>query len=140
MDKVRQAATYVVAVVLIGLGVLNFVYRDSLMTWQPVPAGASWKLPFAYLSGVLLILGGVGLVLPQWRARGAMLAAGWIGLGALLLHGPQVIASPHVATLLGLAEAAASALGLATLTGCFDTDRRALGHRIAFGLCLIVFG
>jgi uncharacterized membrane protein YphA (DoxX/SURF4 family) len=42
--------------------------------------------------------------------------------------------------LLGLGEASANALGLATLTGCFDAGKRALLLRLAFGLCLIVFG
>ena len=47
MDKVRQLATIAAGLVLIYLGILNFVYQDSLLTWQPTPAGASWKLPFA---------------------------------------------------------------------------------------------
>jgi uncharacterized membrane protein len=39
-----------------------------------------------------------------------------------------------------LAEASANALGLATLTGCFDRGRRPLFHRLGFGLCLVIFG
>jgi uncharacterized membrane protein len=140
MDKVRQIATMVAGVVLIGLGVLNFAYRDSLMTWQPTPDGAAWKVPFAFLSGLILILGGIGLILPRWRARAAMLASGWVGLWALLLHLPHVVTQFNVGSLLGLGEASANALGLATLTGCFDRDRSALLLRLGFGFCLVVFG
>jgi uncharacterized membrane protein len=139
MDKVRQAATIVAGLALIGLGLLNFAYRDSLMTWQPVPDGA-WKAPLAYLSGLVLIASGVGLLLVRWRAKAALLGAGWIGLWALALHLPHVIVARDTGALLGLAEASANALGLATLAGCFDTPRRALGHRLGFGLCLIIFG
>lgn len=140
MDKVRPAATIVAALALVGLGILNVVYRDSLMSWQPTPDGAPWKLSFAFLSGVLLIAGGAGLLLPGWRARAAMLASGWIGLWALLLHLPHVFVMPDTGALLGLAEASANALGLATLTGCFDNGRRPLLLRLGVGLCLVIFG
>ncbi len=140
MDRVRQVATIVAGVVLIFLSILNFAYRDSLMSWQPTPAGASWIMPFAFLSGAILILGGFGLLVPRWRAKAAMLASGWIGLWALLLHLPHVATAHNTAALLGLGEASANALGLATLTGCFDGDRRALALRLGFGLCLVVFG
>jgi uncharacterized membrane protein len=140
MDRVRQVATIVVGLVLIYLGILNAVYRDSLLTWQPTPDGASWKVPFAYLSGLILIASGIGILLPQWRAKGAMLGAGWVGLWALLLHVPHVVVRHDVASLLGLGEASANALGLATLTGCFDTQRRAMALRLGFGLCLVIFG
>jgi uncharacterized membrane protein len=140
MDKVRQVAAIVVGLVLIYLGILNFAYRDSLLTWQPTPDGTSWKVPFAYLSGLILIASGIGILLPQWRARAAMLASGWVGLWALLLHLPHVVMAHDTASLLGLGEASANALGLATLTGCFDTDRRAMLLRLGFGLCLVIFG
>ena len=140
MDKVRQGATIAAGLVLIYLGILNFVYRDSLLTWQPTPAGASWKLPFSILSGLLLVVSGIGLLLPPWRARAAMLASGWVGLWALLLHLPHVAMAPNVGSLLGLGEASANALGLATLTGCLGSGRRPLALRLAFGLCLVIFG
>ena len=140
MDKVRQVATIVAGLLLIYLGILNAVYRDSLLTWQPTPDGAPWKMPFAYLSAVILIVAGIGILLPQWRTKGAMLGAGWVGLWALLLHLPHVVTDHNVAALLGLGEASANALGLATLTGCFDTSKRAMLLRLAFGLCLVIFG
>jgi len=140
MNKAREAAAMAAGGVLIGLGILNIVYRDSLMSWQPTPDKASWKALFAYLSGGILIGAGIGLLLPRWRARAAMVAAAWVGLWALLLHLPHVAAAPNVGALLGLAEASANALGLATLTGCFDRGRRPLFHRVGFGLCLAIFG
>lgn len=140
MDKVRQVAIIVAGLLLIYLGILNAAYRDSLLTWQPTPDGASWKIPFAYLSAAILIVAGVGILLPQWRIKGAMLGAGWIGLWALVLHLPHVVTDHNVGALLGLGESSANALGLATLTGCLDADRRAMLVRLAFGLCLVIFG
>ena len=140
MNKVRPVAIIVTAIVLIGLGLLNFAYRDSLMTWQPVPAGADWRMPLVYLSGVILILSGLALLIPRWRAAGASVAAIWLALWAIGLHLPHVIAARDVAALLGIAEAAACALGLATLTGWFDRPPLAMVHRLGFGLCLVIFG
>lgn len=140
MEQVRRVATIVAGLVLIYLGILNFAYRDSLLTWQPTPDGVSWKVPFAYLSGLILIVSGIGILLPQWRTKGAMLAAGWVALWALLLHLPHVAMARDVGALLGLGEASANAIGLATLTGCFDTRGRAIVLRLAYGLCLVIFG
>jgi len=140
MDRIRQAATIAAGAVLIGLGILNFVYRDSLLTWQPTPHDAPWKVSFAIVSGILLIVGGAGLFVASWRTRAAMLASGWIGLWALLLHVPQVVMAPNVGSLLGVAESSFMALGLATLTGCFDSDRRAMFLRLGVGLSAVIFG
>lgn len=140
MDKVRHVATIVVGLLLIYLGILNIAWRDSLLSWQPTPDGASWKIPFAYLSALILIVSGIGILLPQWRTRGAMLGAAWVGLWALLLHLPRVAIAHDTAALLGLGEASANALGIATLTGRFDTNQRARLLRLAFGLCLVIFG
>ncbi|MBW8882621.1 MAG: DoxX family membrane protein, partial [Asticcacaulis sp.] len=109
-------------------------------SWQPTPDGASWKIPFAYLSAAILIVSGIGILLPQWRTKGTMLGAAWVGLWALLLHLPRVVTAHDTASLLGLGEASANALGLATLTGLFDTSQRAKLLRMAFGLCLVIFG
>jgi uncharacterized membrane protein len=140
LAKVRPVATIVAGLVLIYLGILNVAYRDSLLTWQPTPDGASWKAPFAYLSAVILIASGIGILLPQWRSKGAMLGAGWLAVWALVLHLPHVATDRNMGALLGFAEASANALGLATLTGCFDSDRRPTLLRMAFGLCLVIFG
>ena len=140
MDKVRQVATIVAGLLLIYLGILNIAYRDSLLSWQPTPDGASWKIPFAYLSGLIMIVSGIGILLPQWRARGALVGAAWVGLWALLLHLPRVASAHDTASLLGLGEASANALGLATLSGRFDISQRARLLRMAFGLCLVIFG
>ena len=140
MDKLRQTATMAAGLVLIYLGILNAVYGDSLLSWQPTPSGAPWKAPFAYLSAVILIVAGTGILLPQWRTKSAMLGGGWIGLWALLLHLPHVVTQHDTAALLGMDEASANAVGLATLTGCFDASRRALLLRLMYGLCLVIFG
>ena len=140
LAKVRPVATIVAGMLLIYLGILNAVYRDSLLTWQPTPEGAAWKVPFAYLSALILIVAGIAILLPQWRTKGAVLGAGWLAVWAVLLHLPHVATDHNTAALLGLAEASANAIGLATLTDCFDSDRRAMLMRMAFGLCLVIFG
>lgn len=99
-----------------------------------------WKLPFAYLSALILFVAGIGILLPHWQIKGARLAAIWVGLWALLLHLPHVVTDRNVGALLGLAEAVVSALGLATLASCVDLPRRTVLLRSAVGLCLVIFG
>jgi hypothetical protein len=140
MEQVRRAATIVAGLVLIYLGILNIAYRDSLLTWQPMPGDAPWKVPFACLSGLILIVSGIGVLLRRWRSKSAMLGAVWIGLWALLLHLPHVAMARDVGALLGLSEAAANAIGLATLAGYFDTRERGTALRLIYGLCLVIFG
>jgi uncharacterized membrane protein YphA (DoxX/SURF4 family) len=136
MGRVSGTATIVAGVALAALGILNLVYGDTLLTWQPAPTGAAWRVPYAYLSGlVLLVAGGGVLTRRRWAA---ILAAAWIGLWVLALHVPQLVAAPSVAALLGVAEASFMALGVVTLAGAGAAWPLAI--RSGLGLCMIIFG
>jgi uncharacterized membrane protein len=60
------------AVGMIGLGVLALIYGDFALVWQPVPAWVPGRTALAYLSGVVMLVGGIGLLIPRatpWAAR-----------------------------------------------------------------------
>ena len=40
------------------LGAIGIYFHDFAMQWQPVPAGIGMRTQLAYLSGLLLIVGG----------------------------------------------------------------------------------
>lgn len=137
----RKAATTAAAIGLVALGLLNLVYGDPLLQWQPVSKAVAWRTPAAYLSGVILCIAGFGLFVPTWRRAAALLGAGWIGAWALGLHLPLAIASNgNVAALLGLAEATAMALGIGMLALSPDARRYRRILVAAFGVCALVFG
>lgn len=136
----RRVAIVGAALALIGLGALNLAYGDTLLQWQPAPEGATWKAPLGYVSGVILIAAGAGLFVSQLQRAMGLVAALWLAAWAVFLHLPDVVASKAgVASLNGLAENAAMAIGLATLA--IPADRRWIrALRIGFGLCCITFG
>jgi len=135
------AAVAACAIALALLGILNLAYGDFLLQWQPAPKHAAWRTPVAYLSGLLLLGSGIGLLIPSRRQVAALVASVWIGLWVVLLHLPATIAARgNVAVLLGLAECGAMALGICTLALKGSSQRSSRIVSSLFGVCLIVFG
>src|SRR6266478_608791 len=57
---------------MVGIGILALVYGDFAMVWQPVPSWIPGRTLLAYGSGLIMLLGGVGLFLratAAWSAR-----------------------------------------------------------------------
>ena len=72
MTEKQQPALTLFAVGMIGLGVLGLIYGDFAMVWQPVAAWVPGRTALAYLAGVIMLAGGVGLLFPgptSWSAR-----------------------------------------------------------------------
>jgi uncharacterized membrane protein len=71
MTREQQPALPAFAIGMIGLGILALIYGDFAMVWQPVPQFAG-RTAVAYVSGVMMLLGGVGLLFSptvKWSAR-----------------------------------------------------------------------
>jgi uncharacterized membrane protein len=125
------------AISLSGLGVLGLVHGDFALQWQPVPKALPWYQGLAYLSGILLLAGGGGLLIKPIAARCAMgltvyLLVCWVFPQAL-----KAVPAPFsVAAWLGFCETLAVTTGAWILIGSG-------GVRIAqslFGLSCVVFG
>jgi len=72
MTRNQQPALTAFAIGMIGLGVLALIYGDFAMVWQPVPNWVPARPGLAYISGVIMLLGGVGLLFrttAAWAAR-----------------------------------------------------------------------
>ena len=84
------------AATMVALGILGFVYGDFAMVWQEVPNWVPGRELLAYLCAAIMLLCGVGLMLP----RTARLASGvlllYLVLWLLLLRVPKVLAAPGV--------------------------------------------
>lgn len=89
---------------LIGLGALSLLYGDFALTWQPVPPWVP-RVPWAYLSGALLVGGGAALLWPQTVRAAAngmtLFLLSWL----VLLQLPRVADNPREAAIwLGFGE------------------------------------
>ncbi len=115
MTRSQQPALTAFVIGMIGLGILAFVYHDFAMVWQPVPESIPGRVLIAYATGVIMLLGGVGLLIEgtaKWAIRALLpylilwmllkvpalcvapkLEAVWLGFGelAVLMAGGWVL-------------------------------------------------
>ena len=72
MTRSQQPALTAFAVGMIGLGILALIYGDFAMVWQPVAPWVPGRTVIAYASGVIMLLGGIGLLVrptSAWSVR-----------------------------------------------------------------------
>ncbi len=152
MNRQQQPALTAFAMGLIGLGVLALIYGDFALVWQPVPASVPGRTALAYASGVLMLLGAIGLLFrasAAWSARVLFLYVFvW-----LLLKVPALVVAPRMeAVWLGFGEIAVplagawvlfAALGGVTPPSIFTFATGARGIRLAtllFAVSLLPIG
>lgn len=75
---------------LAGLGVVSLLSRDFEVFWKLLPALLPWHEAIACASGIVLLAGGLGILLP-WTARGATLVSTLYVLLWLLLLGVRTV-------------------------------------------------
>ena len=106
---------------LIGLGVLSLVYGDFALQWQPVPAWVPGRTFLAYVSGVVLIATGTGLLFKRTAKLSSGVLLVYTVLWLLLLKLPSVVMAPLAEyNWLGFGEIAVIVAGALVL---FATDR-----------------
>lgn len=133
----------------IALGVIGLVWRDFNAPWHAVPPEllaptSAAYLPLAYAVAALFVLGGLAMQVRRTAAGGALVLAALFAVFALLyvyraVHYPAILG-----IWLGVAEESAMMLGgvVAAISLLHDEDhpRRDQIGRLAFGICLLVFG
>jgi uncharacterized membrane protein len=138
----KDALPYALGAIL--LGAVGMWFRDFALQWQPVPAGFPLRVPLAYVSGALLILGGIWILDRKYVRRGSLLLACAYGLWLLILHGPIVISKPEdLGTWNGIAEVVFMIAGAITLYAAADgtpSPKFQHGVCLAAGLSALVFG
>jgi uncharacterized membrane protein len=111
VNRNQRAATVLFAVGMIALGVLGLVYGDFALQWQPVDASLPGRLLLAYVSAIVMLAGGIGLLFTRTAAASARVLFPYLLLWLLLkLRG--IIAAPLMeGTWLGFGEIAVLASG-----------------------------
>jgi uncharacterized membrane protein len=106
MTRSQQPALTLFAVGLIGLGILTLVYADFAMVWQPVAPWIPGRTVLAYCSGLIMLLGGIGLLFNATVAWSVRILFPYL-IVWLLLKVPALVVAPGMeAVWLGLGEIA----------------------------------
>jgi uncharacterized membrane protein len=91
---------------MIGLGVLALVYGDFALVWQPVAPWIPGRTTLAYASGLIMLVGGLGLLLRATAAWSARILFPYL-IVWLLLKVPALVVAPQMeAVWLGFGELA----------------------------------
>jgi uncharacterized membrane protein len=106
MTRSQQPALTLFAIGMIGLGVLALIYGDFAMVWQPVAPWIPGRMVLAYASGVIMLLGGIGLLFAPTAAWAARILFPYL-IVWLLLKVPALVVAPKIeAVWLGVGEIA----------------------------------
>jgi len=92
LGKLIPSGTVFFSLVMIGFGVLHFVYAHQVIDYVPswVPSHLFW----IYLAGVGLLGSGTGIILNVQRRLAATLLGSMIFIWLISLHIPRIIAAP----------------------------------------------
>jgi len=134
-------ALYALGAIL--LGAVGIYFHDFALTWQPVPAGIGMRVPLAYASGLLLVVGGGAILSRRGERGGALLLAVFYGFWVIALHGPLAAANPGALYVWnGVAEIAFLTAGGIALFGASSgtSGTLATSARLIAGLCAVSFG
>jgi uncharacterized membrane protein len=121
MTRSQQPVLTLFAVGMIGLGILALVYGDFALVWQPVAPWIPGRTILAYGSGLIMLLGGVGLLLRSTVMWSVRILFPYL-IVWLLLKAPALLVAPQMeAVWLGFGEIAVLMAGgwvlFATLAG-----------------------
>src|SRR5258707_14370460 len=106
MTRSQQPAVTLFAIGMIGLGILALIYGDFAMVWQPVEPWVPGRIALAYASGLIMLLGGVGLLLESTAAWAARILFPYLIIW-LMLKVPALLVAPKMeAVWLGFGEIA----------------------------------
>ena len=106
MTQSQQPALALFAAGMIGLGALALVYGDFALVWQPVAAGVPGRTALAYASGVLMLLGGIGLLFRATVAWSVRIFFPYLIIWVLLKVPALFVAPKMEAVWLGVGEIA----------------------------------
>jgi uncharacterized membrane protein len=106
MTRNLQPAVTLFAIGMIGLGILALIYGDFALVWQPVAPWVPGRTVLAYASGLIMLLGGVGVLLRVAAAWSVRILFPYL-IVWLLLKVPALIVAPQIeAVWLGFGELA----------------------------------
>lgn len=106
LTQAQQPALTLFAIGMIGLGILALIYGDFALVWQPVAPWVPGRTALAYASGVIMLLGGLGLLFRATAAWSVRILFPYLIIWTLLKV-PAVVVAPQIEGVwLGIGELA----------------------------------
>ncbi len=132
--RVDGLGRVLLAIGLIGLGVLSVIYGDFALQWQPVPSWVPWRQALAYVSGAVMLASGVGLLFRRAAAPSSRVLIVYLVFWWVLLKIPRVVMDPSVeGNWLGCGEIAVLVAGGWVLFATLGGEWRGLKLKFATG-------
>src|SRR6266566_861380 len=140
------------AATMIALGIMGLIQRDFTPIWRPVPKGVPAREVLVYLSAIVSLVSGIGLLWQRTAAVASRVLLGFLLAWLLLLDVPDLFLNPGMQLTWALCKTAVMVAAAWVLYVWFAGDRDAqrlgfatgdTGLRIArtlYGLALIPFG
>jgi uncharacterized membrane protein len=140
------------AATMISLGIMGLIQGDFTPIWLPVPKGVPAREVLVYLSGIVPLVSGVGLLWRRAAAVASRVLLGFLLVWLLLLDVPHLFLDPGMELTWAACKTAVMVAAAWVLYVWFAGDRD--GHRLGFatgdtgtriartlyGLALIPFG
>jgi uncharacterized membrane protein len=133
MTRRQQPALTLFAVGMISLGILALIYGDFALVWQPVAAWVPGRTALAYLSGLIMLFGGVGLLFKATAKLSVRVLFPYLIVWSLLKV-PALFVAPQIEGVwLGFGELAMLLAGGWTLFAVFAEVPEGSFLRVATG-------
>jgi uncharacterized membrane protein len=147
-NNLIKPARILLAIALVIFGAQHFIYKDFLPKLEPVPSWVPLRLPWAYLTGVILILVACSIASRIMDRLAAILMGIMFIACVFLFHLPILVSNLHNADKWACTfEELAIGSGALLLAGTLSPDRSSVWtERIIktgrgfFALSLIIFG
>lgn len=127
----------VFAATLIGVGVLGLVKGDFAPIWQPVPKDFPAREALAYLSALLSLACGAGLLWKRTSVAAARVLLAWLVFWLLAFKARFIVTAPATAVSY---ETCGETAVLVAAAWVATGDRSIRIARVIYGLALIAFG
>lgn len=141
MRSVTETGRIVMAISVVGLGLLEFVQGDFIGRWQPVPVGPPVRQALVVVSASVLAICGGALIVPRSARIGALGLAMVLVAWLVGLHAPVLAGAPlEVVRWVYAGEILAITCGALTLWSGQTDSRTATVARVGFAMALLTFG
>jgi uncharacterized membrane protein len=139
--RIASAGHAVFAATMIALGILGFVKGNFVPVWEPVPKGLPAREVLVYLSALVSLRSGIGLLWARTAPHAARLLLGLLLIWWLAFRVPQLFLAPGVeGSWSGCGETAVMvAAAWVFYTWCAAGQGLRIA-RVLYGLALIPFG
>jgi uncharacterized membrane protein len=150
--RIASAGHAALAAVMIGLGIQGLLKGDFTAVWQPVPKGVPARDVLIYLSALVSLAAGIGLLWRRTSASAARVLLASFIVWFLVWRVRALFIAPLVESTWSCGDTMAMTAGAWVLFAAFatDWDRQHLGFatgekgvriaRVLYGLALIPFG